>query len=110
MLAELGNTVTLGVLFGLLVGKPVGITLAAWLAVRLRLAAKPDYSWKALHAVSWLGGIGFTMSLFITNLAFADPALVASAKVGIFAASIGAAAVGGLLIARLRPAAREPTK
>jgi NhaA family Na+:H+ antiporter len=105
MLAELGSPVTLGVLLGLLIGKPVGITLFAWLATRLKLAALPtDCSWKALHGVAWLGGIGFTMSLFVGNLAFpGHEELVNSAKLGIFAASILAALMGWFLIRRLRP-------
>ena len=94
--------VTLGVLFGLLVGKPLGITAFAWLATKLGMASLPEgVSWRALHAVSWLGGIGFTMSLFITMLAFRDPVLIEEAKLGIFAASIGAALVGWALIRRL---------
>jgi NhaA family Na+:H+ antiporter len=98
------STVTLGVLLGLLVGKPLGITLFAWLATRLRFAAMPTgCGWRALHGVSWLGGIGFTMSLFITGLAFADEVLVTDAKVGIFAASIGAAVAGWLLLRREEP-------
>jgi NhaA family Na+:H+ antiporter len=98
------SPVTLGVLLGLLVGKPVGITLFAWVATRLRLAALPTgCGWRPLHGVSWLGGIGFTMSLFVTNLAFRDQALVMDAKVGIFAASIGAALVGWLLLRREAP-------
>ncbi|HEX6749271.1 MAG TPA: Na+/H+ antiporter NhaA [Longimicrobium sp.] len=99
-----GSPVTLGVLLGLLVGKPLGITLFAWLATRLRLAALPTgCGWRALHGVSWLGGIGFTMSLFITGLAFSDGALVTDAKVGIFTASILAAAAGALLLRREKP-------
>ena len=107
MLAELGSPVTLGVLLGLLLGKPIGITLFAWLAVKAKVAALPDEcTWKALHAVAWLGGIGFTMSLFVTNLAVpGHEELVNSAKLGIFAASILAALMGWLLIRRLAPAA-----
>jgi len=98
------SPVTLGVLLGLLVGKPLGITLFSWVATKLKLAALPSgCEWRALHAVSWLGGIGFTMSLFITGLAFGDPTLVTDAKVGIFAASIGAALAGWLLLRRERP-------
>jgi len=98
------SPVTLGVLLGLLIGKPLGITLFAWLAVRLRMAALPSgCNWRALHGVSWLGGIGFTMSLFITGLAFGSEALVTDAKVGIFAASLGAAAMGALLLRKQAP-------
>ena len=63
--------VTLAVILGLAVGKPLGITGAALAAVRLRLATLPEgVSWTALHGCAWLGGIGFTMSLFIATLAF----------------------------------------
>jgi len=101
----LRSPVALGVLLGLAIGKPLGITLFAWLAVRLGIAALPrGASWRALHGVSWLGGIGFTMSLFITALAFRDPELVMESKVGVFAASIIAAVMGWLLLRGL-PAA-----
>ena len=105
---ELGEAftsgVTLGVLFGLLIGKPLGITLFAWLATRLKVAALPNgCGWRALHGVSWLGGIGFTMSLFVTGLAFGDALRVTEAKVGIFAASFLAALVGWMIIRGEKP-------
>lgn len=93
------HPVTLGVILGLVIGKPLGITLFAWVAVRLGMAARPEgISWRAIHGVSWLGGIGFTMSLFIANLAFTDGALTSEAKIGIFAASLLAGTVGWLLL------------
>ncbi len=96
----LAHPVTLGVILGLVLGKPLGITLFSWLAVRTGLAELPaGVSWRAIHAVSWLGGIGFTMSLFIAGLAFPDGGLVDESKVGIFAASI-AAGLGGWLLLR----------
>ncbi|MET0396121.1 MAG: Na+/H+ antiporter NhaA, partial [Longimicrobiaceae bacterium] len=99
--AALAHPVTLGIVVGLLLGKPVGITLFAWLAVRLGLAEMPaGLRWGQLHAVSWLGGIGFTMSLFVGGLAFADAAMVDRAKIGIFAASIAAGLIGWLLVRR----------
>ena len=99
-----GSRVTLGVLLGLLVGKPLGITLFAWLATRLRVAALPDgCGWRQLLGVAVLGGIGFTMSLFVTGLAFRDEGLVTEAKVGIFAASLGAALIGWVLLRRGQP-------
>ena len=104
LVSAFAQPVTLGVLFGLLLGKPLGITLFAWLAVRTKVAALPlGCDWKAVHAVSWLGGIGFTMSLFVGNLAFTNAALLDEAKIGIFTASIFAALVGWLLLRRLRP-------
>jgi NhaA family Na+:H+ antiporter len=102
----LAHPVTLGVIVGLVLGKPLGITLFSWLAVRSGVADLPTgVSWRALHAVSWLGGIGFTMSLFVAGLAFPDGSLVDEAKVGIFAASL-AAGVGGWLF--LRRALKRP--
>jgi NhaA family Na+:H+ antiporter len=89
--------ITLGVLLGLLIGKPIGITAASWLVVRMRLATLPDrVSWRELGGVAWLGGIGFTMSLFIAGLAFADPAQLAFAKAGVLTGSLLAGIGGGL--------------
>jgi Na+:H+ antiporter, NhaA family len=105
--AGLSTTVLAGVVVGLVLGKPLGISLAAWLAVRLRIAALPDgVSWRLLHGVSWLGGIGFTMSLFIGALAFADQALLDSAKIGVLLASCAAAFMGWLML-RERPSHDE---
>ncbi|MDQ3697036.1 MAG: Na+/H+ antiporter NhaA, partial [Gemmatimonadota bacterium] len=99
--AGLAMPVTLGVILGLVVGKPVGILLLSWLAVRAGVAVLPSaVSWRALHGVSWLAGIGFTMSIFIAGLAFTGaPALLDSAKVGILAGSV-VAGIGGWLLLR----------
>lgn len=99
----ISHPVTLGIAFGLLLGKPLGITLFAWLAVRLGLAELPAGTrWSQILGLGLLGGIGFTMSLFITNLAYEEaPELVAAAKVGIFAASLLAGTLGYLLLRRL---------
>jgi NhaA family Na+:H+ antiporter len=99
LLDTLSLPVTLGVVLGLLIGKPLGITLFAWLAVRLGWATLPaQASWRTLHGVSWLGGIGFTMSLFIAGLAFSDASLLDSAKVGILAGSLVAGVVGWAML------------
>jgi NhaA family Na+:H+ antiporter len=99
MLGAISLPVTAGIVLGLVLGKPIGITLFAWLAVRIGLAALPEQAtWRTLHGVSWLGGIGFTMSLFIAGLAFADPSLLSSAKVGILAASLIAGVVGWMML------------
>ena len=96
-----GSRVTLAVILGLAVGKPLGITGAALAAVRLRLAALPaGVSWTALHGCAWLGGIGFTMSLFIATLAFQGTSLLDSAKVGILGGSILAGIVGAVVVRR----------
>lgn len=91
----LTHPVGLGVLVGLVVGKPLGITIFAWLVVKGRLAALPTgVTWWQLYGVGWLAGIGFTVSLFIDSLAFTDPELVAVAKVGILVAAVLAGSIG----------------
>jgi NhaA family Na+:H+ antiporter len=96
-----GGGVTLAVILGLTIGKPLGITGAALAAVRLRLASLPDgVSWTALHGCAWLGGIGFTMSLFIAALAFAGTTSLDSAKVGILSGSILSGAIGATVVRR----------
>ena len=104
--AALGEPVALGVVVGLVLGKPVGIVAVSWLAVRSGLARLPeDITWKGLFAVSCLGGIGFTMSLFVSELAFkAGPAL-REAKMGILAASLVAGVIGYVLVRVLLPPA-----
>ncbi|HET8655486.1 MAG TPA: Na+/H+ antiporter NhaA [Longimicrobiaceae bacterium] len=98
--SALTHVVTLGVVLGLVLGKPIGITLFAWLAVRLRVAVLPaSVGWRQIHAVSWLGGIGFTMSLFVAGLAFGEGSeLLDAAKIGILTASVLAAAAGGVML------------
>ena len=87
------------IVVGLVVGKSIGITAAAWLAVRSGIAAKPDaYSWRQLAGAGALGGIGFTMSLFIAGQAFPDPADYAAAKIAVFIASFIAAALGTAIL------------
>jgi Na+:H+ antiporter, NhaA family len=101
LFASLSPAVTAGAALGLVVGKPVGITLFAWIAVRLGLATLPtSASWRTLHGVSWIGGIGFTMSLFIAALAFDTPEMLDSAKLGILGASLIAGGVGAWLLTR----------
>ena len=84
---------------GLAVGKPLGITAAAFAAVRMRLAALPaGVDWTTLHGCAWLGGIGFTMSLFIATLAFDGTPRLDSAKVGILGGSILAVVVATIVL------------
>ena len=95
----LTRPVSLGIIAGLVVGKPLGISLASWLAVRLGLADLPQgVGWPALFSASFLAGIGFTMSLFIAGAGFEDPLLLDAAKIGIIAASLIAATTGALLL------------
>jgi NhaA family Na+:H+ antiporter len=97
--ASVASPVSLAVAAGLLAGKPAGIVLFAWLAVRLKLADLPTgVSWRLMLAAGLLGGIGFTMSLFVAGLAFpASPELLLDAKTGILLGS-GLAAVGGAAV------------
>ncbi len=100
----LAPRVALGVALGLLVGKPLGVTLFCWLGVRLGLATLPaGVGWGSLTGAGILGGIGFTMALFITALAFEDPALAAASKLGVMAASLLATGLGLAVLARTLP-------
>ena len=87
---------SLGILAGLVLGKPLGITLACLLAVAVGLCALPsDLRWRHVIGAGLLGGIGFTMSIFITNLAFStDPALINASKMAILLASLAAGVAG----------------
>ncbi len=102
--------VTIGVIAGLLFGKQIGILLLAWLTVKLGITAIPDgVNWRQMWGVSLLAGIGFTMSLFIANLAFDDRAMLVDAKIGILTASL-IAGIGGavvLLLAGSHPPGEE---
>ncbi len=93
----LTSSVTLGVMLGLVVGKVVGVTGFAWLSVRLGWATMPGgVAWPHITGAGLIGGVGFTVSLFITGLAFSDKMLIEEAKVGVLAASL-IAALGGYL-------------
>ncbi|MEO6872200.1 MAG: Na+/H+ antiporter NhaA [Chthoniobacterales bacterium] len=95
----LHHEVALGVLVGLVIGKPLGITAAAFLAVKAGIAKLPaEMRWGELHGAAWLAGIGFTMSLFIAMLAFEDPAVVATAKVAILGGSMLAGLIGAVVL------------
>ena len=95
------SRIAIGIVVGLVVGKAVGITAAAWLATRLGVAELPPGArWSQMVGVATLAGIGFTVSLFITDLAFEDQLLVGEAKIGILAASVAATAVGAVVLRR----------
>jgi NhaA family Na+:H+ antiporter len=84
-----------GIILGLVVGKCVGITLFSLLAIKMKLCSLPtNVNWKQIVSVSVLGGIGFTMSFFITMLAFQDSSLVANAKIAVLVASLVSALLG----------------
>lgn len=89
---------SLGIMTGLVIGKPLGIISFAWLAVKTKIGHLPhSVSWKHITGAGMLAGIGFTMSIFITLLAFTDEATVVNSKIAILCASLLAAA-GGLLL------------
>jgi NhaA family Na+:H+ antiporter len=95
----LSSPVALGIVLGLVVGKPLGITLFAWLAVRSGLSELPEGTgWRHIYGAGWLAGIGFTMSLFITDLAFSEDSLVQIAKLDILGASLIAGSVGWTIL------------
>jgi len=95
---DLGNPVTGAVFVGFALGKPVGVLAFSWLAVRTGIARRPaSLSWGFLAAGALLAGIGFTMALFIANLAFV-PSLINAAKLGILSASVASAMAGIALL------------
>lgn len=105
--AALGSTITLGIVLGLVVGKPVGVLLASGLTVRAGAAALPSgVGWGDLTGMGVTAGIGFTMSLFIAELAFEDRALLDEAKIAIFGASLIAGIIGYVFL-RFAPNAPE---
>lgn len=99
MSAITGSHVAAGVLVGLLVGKPLGIAAAVWLTEKMGLGTRSrSLTWRRVVGLSFLASIGFTMSMFVTMLAFDDVAFQVQAKVGIFAASILGGVTGYLIL------------
>ena len=95
------NPVSIGIIIGLTVGKPVGIAFAAKLVAKLKIAALPDgMKWNHVYGAGFLAGIGFTMSIFIAELAFEADTDKQIAKVGIFVASILSAIIGMTILSR----------
>jgi NhaA family Na+:H+ antiporter len=111
VIASAQHPVSLGVALGLFVGKPIGISLFAWLAIKGKVAAQPkSVSWAQIFGASWLCGIGFTMSLFIATLAFGEGALLDMSKIGTLTASVAAAICGSLFLVRNDGRVREPSE
>lgn len=97
----LANKISLGVMAGLILGKQIGISLAALLAVKMRITELPaGITWGQIYGTGWVAGIGFTMSLFISDLAFISEANLEAAKIGVLAASL-VAGLAGYFILRL---------
>lgn len=89
LFSDASRSVLLGAAIALLIGKPVGIFLCSWIAVRLGWCRlPPDVSWRGIALIGCLGGIGFTMAIFIATLAFDDASLLAAAKSGVLLASL----------------------
>jgi NhaA family Na+:H+ antiporter len=108
-LGDFGNPITAAVFVGFVLGKPLGVLSFSWLAVRWAVATRPpELTWGLLASGALLAGIGFTMALFIANLAFSE-SLINAAKLGILSASIVSAVAGVALLAWLssRPAGAE---
>lgn len=104
--ASLGNPVTLGIILGLVAGKPIGILLASWLCVKSGFGSLAEgVGWKQMAGVGFLAGVGFTMSLFIAALAFPGTEFSDAAKIGVLLAST-VAGIAGFLLVRMgtRPA------
>ncbi len=100
MLAGLTTPLGLGIILGLLIGKPIGITLISWIAVKLKISSLPDKAaWLQIIGVGLLAGIGFTMSIFISVLSFSGQTLLLSeAKFSVLVASILSGIAGSLLL------------
>lgn len=107
--AVFGDPVFYGVALGLLLGKPVGIMLFSFATVKLKAARLPEgVTWMHMLGAAILGGVGFTMAIFVANLAYADAARIAVAKLGILMASAVAGIVGFLfLLAQAKRRSRE---
>lgn len=104
----IGNSVFLGIIAGLVLGKPLGIFIFSWLAVKSGLTVLPNgVEWKHIAGVGCLGGIGFTMSLFIGTLAFPENALLETCKLAIIVASALAGAAGLILLSRAGNRSRD---
>ncbi len=106
--AALTSPIAIGIFVGLVLGKQVGVTLFGWLTTRFGWAQLPDgLSWRQIYGVAWLAGIGFTMALFVADLAFTNEEHLLMAKVGILGASVFSALVGSVILLTSRVTAEE---
>jgi NhaA family Na+:H+ antiporter len=104
------SPVAWGVILGLIVGKPLGITLFTWLAVRTGIAVlHPTIKWSHVFGVAWLGGVGFTMSLFISELAFGADELADVSRIGILIGSVIAGFAGYFILRKVLPPPERQT-
>lgn len=108
-IGKLFGPLPLGIAMGLFLGKPIGILGATWLAWRSGIAQlPPGTNWSQLAGIAWLGGIGFTMSLFIGSLAFPDPVHSGYIRIGVLGGSILSAIAGFVVLARALPPQPAP--
>lgn len=106
VLGTLASPLALGIIVGLVIGKPLGIALFSWIAVRAGKGMLPEgVTWAQVVGAGCLAGIGFTMSLFISDLAFSDPELITAAKIGILFASLTSGILGFVILSRALPKA-----
>jgi NhaA family Na+:H+ antiporter len=95
MLTGVVSVLGLGIILGLIFGKPIGVMLFAWLTVRLKIGSLPlQISWRHIAGMGLLAGIGFTMSIFISLLSFGDSAYNTQAKFAVLIASVSAGVFG----------------
>ena len=97
--AVLTSSIAVGIVAGLVIGKPLGIFVFAWLSVKLKVAELPeDVTFTQIGAVGMLAGVGFTMALFISTLAWADTSIIETAKTGVLLGSLVSALIGSFLL------------
>lgn len=95
----LAHPISLGIILGLFAGKFIGLSAFAWLAIKINMASMPTgVTWRQMFGVAFLGGIGFTMSLFVANLAFGESQLLEISKIGILAGSLISGISGWILL------------
>ncbi len=108
-LGQTTDPIALGIIFGLVLGKQIGVLGFSWISIKSGLADLPDgVSWRQIWGASCLAGVGFTMSLFIAELAFDDPLQLGKAKLGILVASLVAGAIGYWILRWSLPKTAEP--
>ncbi|MBW1844171.1 MAG: Na+/H+ antiporter NhaA [Deltaproteobacteria bacterium] len=109
-LGQTTDPIAVGIILGLVLGKQIGVVGFSWISIKSGLADLPDgVSWPHIWGASCLAGVGFTMSLFIAELAFDDPIQIGKAKLGILEASLVAGALGYWILSRSLPKATKST-
>lgn len=105
-ISDVFGPISMGIALGLLLGKPIGVMFASWLVIKLGIAKLPEgVNWSYLFGVSLLAGIGFTMSLFISSLAFIDGSGMNADRIGIFLGSTLSAILGYMYLNKVLPKA-----